>query len=445
MIHLSTSLKYYKRPEIQQAIVDCAANKEVAIKYGDNGYGKRPDSLKYPADVLEFAKKGATSFHCSEELWTNPLSISTMMKKQDVEELRFGWDLVLDVDCPILDYSSIAADLIIQALKHSGIETLSIKFSGNHGWHIAVPFEAFPDSVHGKPTKELFPDGPKRIALYLREKIRQPLADRLLMMNTIDKIAAGIGKSVQDVVKKGVFDPFAVLDIDTILISPRHLYRMPYSLNEKSGLASVVVDPKKILSFDKKMAEPDGVVVQGKFLDRKKARKGEAQNLMDEAFYMKVKAEESTSLKKLMQAKRENWTSKDGEDREFEFVSKVPEQYFPPCIQAILKGLADGKKRSLFILVNFLDSCGYSSDEIEKILADWNKKNKEPLREVNIVGHLRYHKNAKKKVPPPNCDNEAYYKAIGVCCPDNFCARIKNPVSYATRKVKLTNITNKDK
>jgi DNA primase catalytic subunit len=440
MIHLSNSLKYYKRPEIQQAIVDFAANKEIAIKYGDNGYGKRPDSLKYPADVLEFAKKGATSFHCSEELWTNPLSISTAMKKQDVEELRFGWDLVLDVDCPYLDYSSLAADLIIQALEHSGIKTISAKFSGNHGWHIAIPFESFPDSVQGVAIKSLFPDGPKRIAMYLREKIRLPLANRLLMTNTIDKIAENVGKKTPELLKGRTFDPFTVLDIDTILIAPRHLYRMPYSLNEKSGLVSVVVDPKKILSFDKKMAEPDRVVVKGEFLNRKKAVSGEASKLIVEAFDFKPKKEDA----QLNQRMRQGAVAMSVDEFGDAAVTKVNEAYFPPCIQAILKGLADGKKRSLFVLVNFLDSCGYSHDEIEQILTIWNKKNKEPLREVNIVGHLRYHKNAKKKILPPNCDNAAYYKSIGVCNPDNFCARIKNPASYAIKRAKLVNLT-KDK
>ena len=65
----STRLKYYKRPEIQKAIVNAASDKEIAVRFGPKGYGRRPDTLSYPKDVLEFAKKGVTSFHCSEELW----------------------------------------------------------------------------------------------------------------------------------------------------------------------------------------------------------------------------------------------------------------------------------------------------------------------------------------------------------------------------------------
>ena len=97
-IHISTLLKYYKRPEIQQALVDAADKKEIAVSYGGTGYGKRPDALRYPKDVLEAVKQGATSFHCSEELWNNPLQITTGAKPEDLNAIRTGWDLILDID-----------------------------------------------------------------------------------------------------------------------------------------------------------------------------------------------------------------------------------------------------------------------------------------------------------------------------------------------------------
>ena len=71
-IPLGTLLRHYKRSDIQEAMVRAAEDKEIAVKYGDKGFGKRPDVLRNPRDVIEFAKNGATSFHCSEELWTNP-------------------------------------------------------------------------------------------------------------------------------------------------------------------------------------------------------------------------------------------------------------------------------------------------------------------------------------------------------------------------------------
>ncbi len=431
-IHISILLKYYKRPEIQEAIVKTADKKEIAISYGGTGYGKRPDALNYPRDVLEMVKQGATSFHCSEELWKNPLHIVTGMKPEELNELRTGWDLILDIDCPELEYSKIAADLLVQALRHHGVQHVSVKFSGNHGFHIGVPFEAFPSEVGTPPklVKDLFPEGPRRVAAYLQEMIREPLAQKLLQKYSLSKIAEVLNKNVSELGKNGKFDPFLVLSIDTILIAGRHLYRMPYSLNEKSGLVSVVINPEEILSFDKKDAVPDKVVPKMTYLDRAQVIPGEAKKLFQHVFDEKGLQNRREDLAGVVQ---KNKTQKEY----LPVVDSIPEQYFPPCIQLISQGLKDGRKRAMFILVNFLSSCGWNYEQMEKYLNEWNKKNSEPLREVLIQGHLRYFKMMKRKVLPPNCDNKAYMVDLGVCKPDGFCPKIKNPANYAIAKQRM--------
>jgi hypothetical protein len=440
MIHLSTLLKHYKRRDIQEEIIAAAKDKEVAVKYGDKGFGKRPDTLTHPKDVLEFAKNGATSFHCSEELWHNPLQLDTSMKRQDLDELRKGWDLVLDIDCPWLEYSQIAADLLVHALQYHGVEHLGIKFSGNHGFHIAVPFEALPERVHGQQTKLLFPDGPRKIAAYLQEMIRQHLASRLLEQENLAQLMAKTKLTKAQLLKNNALDPFALLKIDTVLISSRHLYRMPYSFNEKSGLVSIPLPKKKLLEFDRSWAAAERVAVEHEFLPRKHVASGEASKLVVQAFDFHLPQEEQPKPLK----PREDFAIP---------LAAVPEQYFPPCIQRISQGLQDGKKRALFILVNFLSSLGWNHDQIEAYLKEWNKHNPEPLREQLIVGHVRYHQQSKKRALPPNCANKAYMVAMGVCNPDRFCGantspgaenfspRIKNPVAYAIRKQKLNSLT----
>ncbi len=425
MITLSQILKHYKRADIQNAIIGNAQDKEVAIKFGDKGFGKRPDILKYPTDILELAKQRATSFHASEELWRSPLQLDPMMKRKDVEDLRIGWDLVLDIDCKFLEYSKITADLLIKAIKFQGINSVSCKFSGGSGFHIAIPFEAFPSKVHDKETKLWFPDGAKAIALYLQEMIRTPLTEKLLKNESVEKIIKKTGKTFREVVRKGVFNPFSIIGIDTILISSRHLYRMAYSFNEKSGLVSVPVNPSKVLDFRKEIAIPKNVKVSKyRFLDRTKAEKKEAKKLLVQAFDFNLKQEEV----------------RIESGKQYEIPEEaVPEKFFPPCIRKILNGLEDGKKRSLFILTNFLSSIGWDYEQIEKILEDWNKKNPEPLREVLIKGQIRYHKQRNKKILPPNCANSMYYKDFRICLPDNFCPRVKNPVNYAVFKAKSTN------
>lgn len=417
-IHISALLRHYKRSEIQEVMVSAGENREVAVKFGDSGFGKRPDVLVYPSDVLNFAKKGATSFHCSEEHWLNPLQLQPGVGKEVLNNLRLGWDLILDIDCLVLDYSKIAADLLIQALGHYGIEHFGVKFSGNHGFHIAVSRRAFPERVHDTPIKDWFPEGPRRIAAFLAEKIKPFLSQKLLEYEQVHSIAKRINKPISEIVQDNKLNPYAILAIDTVLISSRHLYRMPYSFNEKSGLVSIPIKPNEVLSFDKKTAEWDRISAVVPFLPEPKSQ--EATKLITESFDFTAKIEPIAQEEKF---------HKNIE----ELSSAIPLEFFPPCIRLILNGLQDGKKRSLFVLTNFLSSVGWSHEQIKECIENWNKKNAEQLREVIIQGHLRYHKD---KRMPPNCSNQAYYSSLGVCKPDEFCKRIKNPVNYAVLKFK---------
>ncbi|MFH1408643.1 MAG: DNA primase small subunit domain-containing protein [Nanoarchaeota archaeon] len=425
MIHVSTLLRHYKQRDIQEALIEEAEDKEVAVRFGDY-FGKRPDVLRHPSDVLEFAKKGATSFHISEERWRNPLQLTPDLQRSDLDELRIGWDLVLDIDCHVLDYSKVAAELVINALRHQGIRNLQCKFSGNKGFHIGVPFEAFPNKIGNHNAAELFPDAARRIALYIKEMIKHPLGNRILESENGDFSAilkkTGLkAKTVQasTMDNMGLSNPYLnvepFLDIDTILISSRHLYRMSYSFNEKSGYLSIPVNPKDIPSFSIEQAKGPQSFNGIQFLKRR-AEPGEARKLLIAAYDFSPELPEE-----------------GGERKEYELPEEaIPEGLFPPCMQAGLKGLQDGKKRYLFALTNFLVCAGWDYDAIEARINDWNKVNPKQLRQVNINGHLRYHQQHKKKILPPNC--RSFYEDLRICLPDQLCNRIKNPVSYAKRK-----------
>src|SRR3989344_8368465 len=73
------------------------------------------------------------------------------------------------------------------------------------------------------------------------------------------------------------------LEIDTVLIASRHLYRMPYSLHEKSGLVSLPLDPNKVLEFEKPMARPEVVQTTFMFLDRDVVKEERARRLLLQA------------------------------------------------------------------------------------------------------------------------------------------------------------------
>ena len=446
MIPISVSLSHYKREDVQEEIIANSRDREVAMKFNDN-FGKRPDVLRHKIDLLELAKQGVTSFHASEELWSNPLQLDPSLRRQDFDKLRIGWDLIIDIDCIVFDYSKIAADLVVKALKFHKVKSISCKFSGNKGFHIGVPFEAFPEKVQNEEIKNLFPDAPRKIALYIKHMILPEFGDGILRFenNNFNAIVEKSGRKSDELLynEKGMkkFNPESILQMDTLLISPRHLYRMPYSLHEKSGLVSTPLNPEKVMMFRKEFALPKNIKIsKHRFLDKTDVENDEAKQLLTEAFDFNIKIEEHESK----------------ERKEFEAPENaLPEELFPPCIKIILNGLDDGRKRALFVLVNYFTSIGWDYDMIEKKLKEWNAKNREPLREVYLLGQLRYHKQMQKKILPPNCpkrDNnmplmnqQNYYTDLRICKPDSFCAKIKNPVQYTTKKAWMINRGNKSK
>ncbi|MDO8481296.1 MAG: hypothetical protein Q7S65_05815 [Nanoarchaeota archaeon] len=486
--------KFYAKEGIKQALIEHARNREIGVRYGDS-FGKRPDVLKFPEEILDLIKQGATSFHGSEELWTNPLQLGPEMKEADKKRIRKGWDLVIDIDIPDWKLSKITCWLIIQALKDFGIGSVSVKFSGNKGFHIGIPFESFPTTFNAQETKDLFPEAPRAIALYLLTYIAEKYIpvegnsiifgkglkkqfkaspDRLKEMTGKSfeeltlKICAKCGKEIQkkqtDVnlfefqcrkcgnttriedrpflkcercgnlmekipMKKSLcdcgsndyvthFNPLSIIEVDTILIATRHLYRMPYSFHEKSGLVSTPFNPEKVLDFEKKLANPETLkLTRFTFIDRKKAKSGEASRLLHEAM-------------RAAEAKKEV-----REEREFQKVENaIPESFFPPAIKTMLGPLKDGKKRALFILTNFLVSVGWDYEMVEKRFEEWNKQHPESLRQNIITSHLSYHKRNKEKILPPNYTSD-YYQAVGVT-PTPEEKRFKNPVQYAIAAAK---------
>ena len=474
---------YYSRPDIQKEIFEFSENREISPQYFE-GFGKRPDSFQYKGDIFELVKKGATSFHCSEELWENPLNIQTGMNEKQLNELRIGWDLLIDIDCKWFDYSKLAAEAVIKVINNHGIKNIGLKFSGSKGWHILIPWKAFPKELRGVKTHELFPELPRKVISYIRfcsEKIlKESLPEdfykqfkdvnikRGIKCNECNEITreynltnlfcdkCNIGeqrkleigdkkefrcshctskfkikdqkivyeclkckitseKNPDNFSKSIEIDLYDLMGLDIILVSPRHLFRMPYSLHEKTALASVVLSPEEISDFQPKDANPVKVKVRD-FMPNSK--EGEASELLIQALDWYKEDDKKDYKKKkfnLKPIKLENLSDKN----------------FPPSIQKILQGLNDGRKRALFILLNLFRSVGMNKDELEKRIYDWNKKNKIPLKEGYVKSQLSWsYRN--KVVPPPNFDKD-YYKGIGII-PTEEELRYKNPVNYVVKK-----------
>lgn len=418
----SEIIKYYSKEGVKKAIIGFSKNKEVIPKFKDGGFGKRPCILNYEQEIVDLIRRGATSFHVSEERWLQPMLLKSEMNKKEMDKIRTGWDFIIDIDCPILDYSKICADILRQALEFHDIESASIKFSGGTGFHIGIPFEAFPNIVNGKPLKEQFPDIAKVIANYLKDMIKDSLRASLLEKEPFKIICKRIGKSEKDVTVNDILDPFRIVEIDSQLISSRHLFRTPYSLNEKTWLASIPIEFNDIVNFTTRYAEPRRVKVVKGFLD-KEPKENDGEKLLKQA--LDWNSRKNTAIEERYGQKAVRAVSKRSELGKI----KIDKEFFPPCIIKMANGLEDGRKRSLFVLINFLGLMNWEWDEIVKQVMDWNSKNNDPLRESLVKSQLSYYKK-RKGYMPPNCDNIGFYVDIGLCTPDGTCKRIKNPINY---------------
>ena len=485
---------YYSNPKIQEAMVRFGQDREVVPRYFE-GFGKRPDTIQYPSDIMALANKGATSFHASEEIWNDPLKINSEMSLEELNGNRKSWDLLIDIDSPFLDFSKIAARMLINELKKYGISSYGIKFSGSKGFHIIIPGKCFPNELNGIRMKDAFPEWPKAICEYLKEEIKPLFSKEAQSISNMSALEIRTSKKAEQLMnttcpqcnkpvikdtwitlrcgyclnevrqKKSVIAKKRVLrcekclgimnveneeeffeckdckitnisktgdsksvnikytkdssisdvaemsknlheeytgGFDLVLVASRHLFRMPYSLHEKTALASIILNEDELENFSLKDANPMNIKIREYYPE---GREDEAKKLLIDALAWKKsrQGEEDKKEKKYEVGEYEKIDIKD-----------VTDNMFPAPIKKLLKGLTDGKKRGLFILLTFLKCANFSPEEIDKRVKEWNKLNKPPLKEGYVRSQVEWHLKQKKKILPPNYDNESFYKDLGL-------------------------------
>ncbi len=208
---------------------------------------------------------------------------------------------------------------------------------------------------------------------------------------------------------------------DLVLVAPRHLFRMPYSLHEKTALSSVVLEKNEIENFHPpRDADPLRVQIKN-FMPSN--FKNEAEKLLISALRWK---KENNKEEEMFQKKKYINTGKIE-------ISGVKEEDFPKPIKKLLKGLKDGKKRGLFILLTFLKTLNFSADYINERLREWNILNDPPLKEGYVKGQIDWHLKQKKQIMPPNYDNNNFYKDLGLL---DEKPKVKNPIVEVLRNAR---------
>lgn len=464
---------YYSRKDIQEAIFSFCKKRETVPRYLE-GFGKRPDVLDYPSDINSLVQRGATSFHASEEIWSDPLEIKTDMSVEEYNEIRTGWDFLIDIDSPYLDYSKIAARLIIKFLEHHGVENIGIKFSGSKGFHIVIPWASFPKSIGDEETSDKFPEWPRAIAQYISENIHDKLTQEIAritkaetkyeiiykptnekaiekkishykcknckaemssMKNVKKTLRCNICNFDMDkVYEENIFFHEKSLDnskknprnfekkltaknvidtVDIVLVAPRHLFRAPYSLHEKTALVSTVIEKEDIENFNLHDADPLRIKIKNFYPSPKKE---EAKDLLVHAVdYARKKEPEKKKF--------------EGKSIDLKGLT-ISEDMFPDVIKKLFKGLKrDGRKRSLSVIISFLASLEFPRGYIEEKVFEWNKKNYKPLKEGYIKSQIDW--SLRHKRLPPNYDKSSYNEIV----PEGFeTGGVKNPINYTIRE-----------
>ncbi|MCA9495992.1 MAG: hypothetical protein KC589_03540 [Nanoarchaeota archaeon] len=445
---------FYSRNDIQKAILKFAKNREIGTRF-DGYFGKRPEVMDNLYDIKKLIEKGVLSFHMSEEIWENPLLLGNQNQTEEEKiKNRNGWDLILDLDGVDFLYAQIAGKIIIEFLEELGIKNISTKFSGNKGFHIAIPFEAFSKNIIGiGETRTLFPQAARKIASYIMFEVKGKISKQILENEkSIENIAKKYNIPLEDLInddpKSLNFNFEKVIEIDTILIASRHLFRMPYSLNEKSGLVSIPVENNKITSFKKFEANPDMVKPEKyekyEFL-KYNPKFGKDADILLVKSYEDNEERKQELEKRARKLKQERQGMKKGLIFEgdysgdlFEITEEVDPKDFPQTIQFVLNNeLPDGKKRALFLILTYLYSIKYKPEHIDEIIENWNKKQPTPLKTNYLHAQLFWFNSRNSIISPPNFTNDNYYKGIGI--PEDIIqadrnkfknTNIKNPLHY---------------
>jgi len=407
-------LEYYSNDFILEKLLSNSKNREVGAALFSGTFEKRPNILQYKNDVVQMVKKGVTSFHFSVERWSYPMQLV----RKNHEDLRIGWDMIFDIDSKLgIEEARLTVQMICDFLEKYGIKNYGIKFSGSRGFHISLPWEMFPKEINYQPLAKQYPETPRIIASFIRERLSKVLMKELIKRKGAKNLLEALDEAPSSL------DPYYFVEVEKNW-GARHLFRAPFSLNEKTWLASTPVKNIKTFSID--IAKPENILKNTGSYDTRffKGEENEALTLLTDAL-------DWNSMQKKEETKKT--------ERKINWEHKVPEQLFPPCIKIIFEGMADGKKRSLFTLVHFLRMMNWSQTEIEEKVFEWNEKNNPKLPRNTILSQLRWAQQ--NRLNPANCDSETFYRGIGICRPDSTCKagtdtiRIKNPLAYPFKKM----------
>ena len=117
-------------------------------------------------------------------------------------------------------------------------------------------------------------------------------------------------------------------------------------------------------------------------------------------------------------------------------IPDVTEEILCPAYRKILKGVPEGiRDYSAFAVVTLLRELGVPKEKAKKILIEWNKLNKPPLDEKDIIDKVEYH--YENEYTPPSCEWIFTHCRIrgAPLCPEN--CKYKHPFAFIRKKAEV--------
>jgi len=165
---LSSFLNSFYDHEVLEALAFQCRSRELWLRRGDV-----PSHRPLKADSAEELKRhidsirgqGIVSVYASVEVFSDPL----LLTSKSPEELRTGWNFIVDLDSiQNIEDAKTCATSIAGLLQAFNINNFKMKFSGKRGFHIIIPGSAFDCFAGGsKEFIQAFPSVPKHVCRFI--------------------------------------------------------------------------------------------------------------------------------------------------------------------------------------------------------------------------------------------------------------------------------------
>ena len=295
-------------------------------------------------------------------------SVFAYYDKEDVENCPLYGPLYFDLDTDLdteQGFKDVKKDtlLVIEYLRQDlkiPLEYIRIYFSGAKGFHVLVPPEVF-----GTPPEENLNVIYKVIALTANK-------------NTVHK------------------------RIDPQIYDRRRLFRIPNTVNRKTGLYKVPISLKTFRDMN--------LASIRKYAEKPKKLHAPPPGLVKEARdkYFEL-------LYKLYTAKKRKRKKRNGPPPGYE-------KELLPCVEAILaEGVSEGVRNEVTVgTANSLFQAGYDYDEVLQIMEEWDSRNTPPVYEEDPKEIERTVANGYRTFSTEKFYGCSHFKGMGYCVEDCF-------------------------